>query len=128
MKEQTKWQILAFQLGAVLLLVGAACTVFDWILAPYVYGVGAIFYTIIQMMETYDGRNLTIRRLRRIMLFSDFLLLLTAVMLFANYGKLPFIDQITYAQYVHNNWVVTLLLAAILQLYTTVRIDNELIK
>jgi len=128
MKKQNNWQILAFQLGAVLLLVGAVGTVFDWFLAPYVYGVGAIFYTIIQMMETYDGRNLTIRRLRRIMLFSDFLLLLTAVMMFANYGKLPFISQITYAQYVHNNWVVTLLLAAILQLYTTVRIDNELIK
>ncbi|MCR5270275.1 MAG: hypothetical protein K6D91_04565 [Prevotella sp.] len=128
MKELNKWQAITFQIGAVLLLAGAIGTVFEWQLSPYVFGVGAIFYTIIQMMQTYEGRNFTIRRLRRIMLFSDLLLLLSAVLLFATYGKVPFIDQITYAQYIHNNWVVVLLLAAILQLYTTVRIDNELIK
>ena len=115
-------------MGAVLLLAGAIGTIFEWHLSPYVFSAGAIFYSVVQMLQTYDGRNITIRRLRRIMLFSDLLLLLTAVMLFATYGKVPFIDQITYAQYIHNNWVVTLLLAAVLQLYTTVRIDNELIK
>ena len=128
MKELNKWQAITFQMGAVLLLAGAIGTIFEWHLSPYVFSAGAIFYSVVQMLQTYDGCNITIRRLRRIMLFSDFLLLLTAVMLFATYGKVPFIDQITYAQYIHNNWVVTLLLAAVLQLYTTVRIDNELIK
>ena len=121
MKELNKWQAITFQMGAVLLLAGAIGTIFEWHLSPYVFSAGAIFYSVVQMLQTYDGRNITIRRLRRIMLFSDLLLLLTAVMLFATYGKVPFIDQITY-------WVVTLLLAAVLQLYTTVRIDNELIK
>ena len=128
MKELSRWQAIIFQIGAVLLLTGAVSTLFDWYLAPYLFGVGSIFYASIQMLQTYEGRKMVIRRLRRIMLLSDVLLLFSAVLMFATQSKLPFFDQITYVQYIHNNWVLVLLLAAILQLYTTVRIDNELIK
>jgi hypothetical protein len=128
MKELSRWQAIIFQIGAVLLLTGAVSTLFDWSFAPYLFGVGSIFYASIQMLQTYEGRKMVIRRLRRIMLLSDVLLLFSAVLMFATQSKLPFFDQITYVQYIHNNWVLVLLLAAILQLYTTVRIDNELIK
>ena len=40
-------------------------------------------------------------------------------------GRLDYMD---YLQYVRNNWVVTLLVAAILQLYSTHRISRELDK
>ena len=38
------------------------------------------------------------------------------------------INYLIHLQYVHNNWVIILLIAAILQLYSTHRIDRELNK
>lgn len=81
-----------------------------------------------QMLQRYDGENVNIRRLRRFMLFSDVLLLLSALLMYASTGN-PFqFDHITYVQYIGNNWVVALLIAALLQLYTTFRIGKELEK
>jgi hypothetical protein len=48
--------------------------------------------------------------------------------MFANQGNALGLDWIYYLNYIKNNWVVLLLLAAILQLYTTYRIDHELEK
>jgi len=38
------------------------------------------------------------------------------------------LDYLSYIKYVHNNWIVVLLVAAILQLYTSHRIANEMEK
>ena len=89
---------------------------------------GAMCFASMQMLQHYEGGNLIIRRLRRIMLVSDVLFLFTAVLMFANQGNSLGLDWIYYLNYVKNNWVVLLLLAAILQLYTTFRIDHELEK
>lgn len=127
MKRLSKWQNMLFFAGAVLMVIGAGASLFRWDVAPWLFAAGALAYTSMQMQQTYEGRNFTVRRLRRIMLFSDFLLLLTAVLMFiSRWPQLGGLDWLTYVNYVHNNWVVTLLLAAILQLYTTYRIDSEL--
>jgi hypothetical protein len=127
MKRLNKWQSALFVAGAVLMVIGAATSLFRWEAAPWFFGAGALAYTTMQMQQTYEGRNFTVRRLRRIMLFSDFLLLLSAALMFiSRWPQLGGLDWLTYVNYVHNNWVVTLLLAAILQLYTTYRIDKEL--
>ena len=116
-----------FICGAVLMLIGAGMSLLRWDAAPWLFAAGALAYTSMQMLQRYEGRNFTVRRLRRIMLFSDFLLLLTAVLMFVSrWPQLGGLDWLTYVNYVHNNWVITLLLAAILQLYTTYRIDKEL--
>ena len=81
-----------------------------------------------QMLQRYDGQNFVIRRLRRIMVLSDVLFLVAAVLMFASQGNPLGLDQITYVQYVYQKWVVILLIAAVLQLYTTHRIANELEK
>ena len=65
-------------------------------------------------------------RLRRLVILSDVLLLLTAVLMFAGKGNALGLDWLVYVNYVKNNWVITLLVAAILQLYTTYRISSEL--
>ena len=62
------------------------------------------------------------------MILSDFLLLLTAVLMFAGQGYSLGLEWLYYLQYVRINWIVVLLLAAILQLYTTYRISSELEK
>ena len=38
------------------------------------------------------------------------------------------LSQIDYLQYIYNKWVVLLLIAALLQIYVTHRIDHELNK
>ena len=110
------------------MLAGAIAGLFRWQWFPYIYAVGAVCFASMQMLQRYEGSNLTIRRLRRIMLLSDVLFLLTAVLMFAGRGNALGLDWIYYLNYVKNNWVVLLLLAAILQLYTTYRIGSELEK
>ena len=128
MKQLNKWQNAIFMVSALLMVVGAGAGIFRWYYFPYVYAVGAIGYASMQMLQRYEGRDFTIRRLRRVMLFSDVLLLLTAVFMFASQDNSLGLDRIIYLQYVNNNWVVVLLVAAVLQLYTTYRISSELEK
>ena len=128
MKQLSKTQTAIFLLGAVLMVVGAGATILAWPWAPYVFAVGAIAFASMQMQQRYEGSNFVIRRLRRMMLLSDFLFLLSALLMIANTGNFLGLDYITYIEYVYNKWVIILLIAAILQLYSTHRISRELEK
>ena len=128
MKQLNKIETAIFAVGALLMLAGAVMGLFKLTWFSYVYAVGAVCFASMQMLQRYEGKNQTIRRLRRIMTLSDVLFLLTAVLMFANQGNALGLDWIYYLNYVKNNWVVLLLLAAILQLYTTFRIDYEMEK
>ena len=98
------------------------------VVCPYVFALGALGFSSMQMLQRYEGQNVTIRRLRRQMLLSDVLFLLAALLMFAGQDNPLHLDQITYVQYVYQKWVVVLLLAAIINLYTTHRIGSELEK
>ena len=127
MRQLNKLQSAVFSTGAVLMVVGAAASLLRWTAAPWVFAAGAVAFTTMQMQQRYDGRSVTIRRLLRILGFSDFLLLLTAMLMFVSrWPQLGGLDWLTYVNYVHNNWVVTLLIAAVLQLYVTYRLEREL--
>jgi len=126
MRQLNKLQTAIYLTGALLMVIGAGASLLSWGLAPYIYSLGALGFASMQMLQRYDGPNITIRRLRRIMLLSDLLFLVAGVLMFANLSNFLHLDQLTYLQYVYNKWVVTLLIAAILQLYSTHRIDNEL--
>jgi hypothetical protein len=128
MKELSKWQSLTLMLGGLLMVAGAGISLFSMTVAPYVYAVGALAFTSMQLSQRYDGPNVTLRRLRRIMILSDLLFLVTAVLMLASQANSFGLSQITYLQYVYNKWVGTLLLAAILQIYVSHRIDYELRK
>lgn len=128
MRQLTKTQTAIFLCGAVLMLLGAGLTLLSVDIAPYCFCVGAIAFVAMQMMQRYDGSDVTLRRLRRLVLMSDLLFLASAMLMLASKGNPLGLDRTTYVNYVHNNWVVTLLLAAILQLYTSHRIANELQK
>ena len=110
------------------MVLGAGLTLLSVAIAPYCFCIGAIAFVAMQMLQRYDGNDVTLRRLRRLMLLSDLLFLASAMLMLANQGNPLGLDRTTYLNYVHNNWVVTLLLAAILQLYTSHRIANELEK
>jgi hypothetical protein len=110
------------------MVIGAGASLLAWRWASYVFAVGALGFASMQMQQRYEGRDVTIRRLRRIMLLSDVLFLVAALLMFASQGNSFGLSHITYVQYVYNKWVVVLLIAAILQLYSIHRIGHELQK
>ena len=128
MRPLTKTETYLMLLGGLLMVVGSGASVFMQSWAPYVFAPGSLLFAAMQMRQTYEGTNFTVRRLRRIMLVSDVLFLLAALMMFANQANFLGLNFLIYIKYVHNNWIVILLLAAILQLYTSHRIANELEK
>jgi len=128
MRQLSKTQTLVFVVGAVLMVIGAGTSLLAWLLAPYVFAVGALAFTSMQFLQRYEGSNFVIRRLRRMMLMSDGLFLLSALLMFASMGNVFGLSQVNYITYIYNKWVLTLLIAAILQLYSTHRIDRELAK
>ncbi len=128
MKQLNKTENIIFLLGAVLMVVGSGARVFALAWSPYVFAMGAIAFVLMQLKQKYEGDSLTIRRLRNITVVSDFFFLLAALLMFADLDNLFGLPLLFYVQYVHNNWVVALLVAAVLQLYSTHRIGRELEK
>jgi len=114
--------------GGLLMVVGSGASLFMQSWAPYVFAPGALMFAAMQLRQRYEGDDFTVRRLRRMMLLSDGLFLLSALLMFANQSNFLGLNYLSYIKYVHNNWIVVLLVAAILQLYTSHRIANELEK
>ncbi len=110
------------------MVIGSGAFVIGWTSAVWIFTVGAIAFAYMQYEQTYEGRNITVKRLRRIQLIGDFFFILTALMMLEDKYMFINIDLLYYVRYVHNNWVVILLCAAILELYTTHRISHELDK
>ena len=128
MRELNKLQTAIFLFGGILMAVGAGTTLLGWGSAPYIFAIGALGFSSMQMQQRYEGQNFTIRRLRRMMLLSDVLFLVAALLMFASKGNLLGLSYITYIEYVYNKWVIVLLIAALLQLYSMHRIGSELEK
>jgi hypothetical protein len=128
MKQLNKTQTVIYLLGATLMTIGAGTSLLAWSWAPYIYCLGALGFASMQMMQRYEGKNFTIRRLRRIMLTSDVLFLFAGVLMIAGQANYLGLDHLTYIEYVYNKWVIVLLVAAILQLYSMHRIGMELEK
>ena len=128
MRQLSKWEAYVMLVGGLLMVVGAGANVLFCSWAPYVFAPGSLLFVAMQLRQRYEGRDFTIRRLRRIQIISDVLFLVAGLLMIANQANFLPIDQLYYIKYVHNNWVVVLLVAAVLQLYTSHRITNELEK
>ena len=122
MKQLNKVQTAIFLLGALLMVIGAGTSILMWDGAPYIYSVGALGFASMQMLQRYEGSNFVLRRLRRIQLVSDVFFLISGLLMIASKGNIFGLSYITYMEYVYNKWVITLLVAAILQLYSTTSI------
>lgn len=111
------FQTTLYRAGGVLLVVGAVLPLFAPAVAPYVFAAGALSFCYVQMTDRYEGSNLIIRRLRRQQMLGALLLLVTAALMFTSlYGIPPFRGS---------EWKVTLMIAAVLELYSIFRIDCE---
>ena len=128
MKKLSSIETAILLIGGLLMVVGAGGSMFLQSWAAYIFAPGALLFAAMQMRQSYDGNNFTIRRLRRIQLTSDVLFLLAGLLMLANQSNFFGINLLLYIKYVHNNWIIVLLVAAILQLYASHRIANELEK
>ena len=71
------------------------------------------------------------KRLKKIMTFADVLFILSGLLMVDmvfQFFKAAFSNYLTYYQLVYNKWVVLLLVAALLEMYTMHRIGHELSK
>ena len=92
---------------------------------------GAVMFTTMQAMQTYEGNSPTIARLRRIMAFADICFVLSGLLMVDTTYKFLaslFNNYLDYFNYIYNKWVLLLLIAAILELYSSHRISTELKK
>lgn len=114
-------------------MAGTGCYVFLFHqqIACWVALVGAVGFALMQMQQRYNGQDLTIKRLRRIIIFANVLFVVAALLMIDSCYRLLqplFYDIADYHTWLYNKWIIALLVAAILQIYTTHRIDARLRK
>lgn len=137
MRQLTKTESVIMVVGAALMAVAAVMFVFAirkpaaWIMLA---GTGA--FVAMQMRQTYQGKNITIRRLRSIMTVGNIFFVIAALLMVENayqflrpvFLKNGVSGDIMYFQYIFNKWVIALLVGSLIELYTTHRISSELKK
>lgn len=133
MKQLNKLQSLGFLFGGVLMVAGAGCFAFMWHqdIACWVYLLGAILFCLFQSMQLYLGQNVVVKRLKRIQSVAHLFFIFAGILMIDTthlYFKDLFSDYTTYLNLVYNKWVVLLLVAAFLEMYTAHRIDSEMKK
>lgn len=128
MKKLNKIESILFMLGGMLMVTGIGCYVF--MLAPsitcWIALTGSILFSTLHMMQAYEGSQLAIKRLKRILNIADLLFVIAGILIVDstyNFLRPAFENQESYITYVYNKWVLLLLIAAILEVYATHRID-----
>lgn len=133
MKKLNKFQSVLFLFGGVLMVIGAGSFALMWqqTIVCWIYLIGSVLFTVMQSIQTYNGNNFVLKRLKRIQSVADICFILSALLMVDTaylFFRPIFTDFLTYTQYVYNKWVVLLLIAAFLELYTAYRIDSEMKK
>lgn len=137
MRQLNRTESVLYMIGGILLAVGAGFYAF-FLYQPvmcWVMLIGACLFVAMQVRQSYDGQNVTIRRLRRIMFFAHACFVIAGLFMVEDsyHFVLPFFAKTldgytTYVNVFRHNWVVALLIGAALEMYTTHRISYELKK
>ena len=131
MKQLTPLQIWIMNIGGLLMLLSIIGRIFFPAVSAYAYSLvylcGAMGFSCMQMLQRYEGKSLTIRRLRSIQVAADMLFILTGFFMllpFMGIYHIPVLEITTW----RNEWLVLLIMGAILELYSTFRLAHELEK
>lgn len=92
-----------FKASAILILISALTNLFNPTVASYTMIVGVFFYTLTTFMTPYPGKSFRGKRLYNIQIFGVIFMIVSAYLMFVG----------------RNEWVVTMLVAAVLTLYTS---------
>ena len=137
MRQLCKIQSVIYILGGVMMVVGAGCFAFGFIYPSmllytcWVFLLGTLAFSIIQAMQLYEGKSLVLHRLKRIQGVADIFFVLSGISMVDTvyaFARQWFSNYETYITYFYNKWVIFLLIAALLEIYTTHRISHELKK
>ena len=119
--------------GGILLLFGAAVFITGWEYAPYIYMVGAFMFACGQFADRYQGDDKIMKRLRFQQVLGAFFLLLTSVLMFSEGIHSRLLADASLGGNLHaflldltrkNNWIVTLSIGAVFELYSSFRMDR----
>ena len=137
MRQLSKLESIIYLLGGIMIVAGAGLYAFFIIqhVACWIMIIGALAFVLMQSRQRYDGSSLTIRRLRKIMTIAGFGFIIAGFFMvedsymflrpvFSNTAE----GYTTYVNVFHHNWVILLLISAILEMYTSHRISYELKK
>ncbi|MBR6460089.1 MAG: hypothetical protein IKS49_08095 [Actinomycetaceae bacterium] len=120
MNELTSTHQRIMACGAVCIQLGAVLYIMLPVAATIIFCVGVLAFCPMQMLARYEGRNFTIRRLRRQQLLGALALLATAACMAMQTWR--------FGPTQRNEWVVCMAVACVLELYTAFRIPAELKK
>ncbi len=102
------------------MLLGVAIHIVNDLFSLWIYTIGALGFCLMQVKAEYTGRDIVIIRLRRQQLMACVLFMLTAVCMS--------MQTYQYGVARRNEWVVTLAIACVLEVYTSWRIPSALEK
>ena len=133
MKQLNRFQSILFAIGGMLMVIGAGCFAFMWQqqVVCWLFLAGASMFTLMQSMQTYEGSNFVIRRLKRIQAVANIFFMLAGILMVDTaymFFRPLFDSSIAYIDFLYNKWVVLLLIAAFLEIYSMHRIDSEMKK
>ena len=127
MKQLNKIQASIFILGGVLMVIGAACFAFGFMIYPkmvlytsWLFLLGTVSFSVMQAMQLYEGPSQIIHRLKRIQTVADIFFVLSGISMVDTvyaFARNWFSNYETYITYFYNKWVVFLLVAALIELY-----------
>ncbi len=109
-----------YYIGGILLVVGAVLPLLWPEVAPYVFGLGALIYAPCRITDRYEGRSLTIRRLRRQQVLGALLMVVAAGLMFMSAWQIRPCRG--------GEWKIVLIIAVFIEAYTVFRIDHEMKK
>lgn len=119
--------------GGVLLLFGAAVFITGWDYAPFIYLAGSLMFAAGQFADRYTGDDKIIKRLRFQQVLGACFLLLTVALMFADGIHSMLLTDNTMSPGLRsfllgltrkNNWIVTLSIGAVFELYSSFRLDH----
>lgn len=135
MKQLSKIQSAIFLLGGVLMVVGAGCFALKQIFpslvekTSWVFLLGTVLFSVIQSMQTYEGKSPAIHRLKRIQNVANILFVFAGISMvdtvYTFTERWLGNPQLFYSIF-YGKWIVVILVASVLELYTTLRISHEM--
>ncbi|MBP3227636.1 MAG: hypothetical protein J6M53_02495 [Bacteroidaceae bacterium] len=123
MRPLTPLQNLLLRIGGVLMLVALVLPIFfptATELSAAAFGLGALLFGAMQLLARYDGRNVTLRHLRRQQIAGALFLIVTAMLLVGKTFRLGPLRG--------DEWKLALAVAAVFEVYTAFRIPAEAAK
>lgn len=121
MGKLNKVEIIIYDASALIMLASLLLLQTElrrWV--PFIYGIGALCFAVMQFRAQTPAKTTVLRRLQRQQIIGAVIIVLTSIPLWMNVEQKPPLR--------HNEWVIFLAIGAWMELYTSFRIPKEMTK